>query len=57
MADRAIVHGLEAPADGSAALWWPGAFSGSVLVRSGSFLELRRLPLAWTRGVCLQLAL
>jgi urease accessory protein len=57
VAVHAMLHGLEAPADGSAALWWLGAFSGSVLVSGGSFLALRRLPLAWTRGVCLVLAL
>lgn len=57
VAVHAMLHGLEAPADGSAALWWLGAFSGSVLVSGGSFLLLRRLPLAWTRGVCLLLAL
>ena len=57
VAVHAMLHGLEAPADGSAALWWLGAFSGSVLVSGGSFLALRRLPLAWTRGVCVLLAL
>ena len=57
VAVHAMLHGLEAPADGSALLWWLGAFSGSVLVSSGSFLALRRLPLAWTRGVCVLLAL
>ena len=50
---HAMLHGLDAPADGSAALWWLGAFTGSVLVSSGSFLLLRCLPLAWTRGVAL----
>lgn len=29
----------------------------SVLVSGGSFLPLQRLPLAWTRGVALLLAL
>ncbi|MCX5944807.1 MAG: HupE/UreJ family protein [Cyanobacteria bacterium] len=57
VAVHAMLHGLEAPADGSALLWWLGAFSGSVLVSGGSFLALRRLPLAWTRGVCVLLAL
>ena len=57
VAGHAMLHGLEAPADGSALLWWLGAFSGSVLVSSGSFLALRRLPLAWTRGVCVLLVL
>ena len=57
VAVHAMLHGLEAPADGSALLWWLGAFSGSLLVSGGSFLALRRLPLAWTRGVCVLLAL
>jgi urease accessory protein len=57
VAVHAMLHGLEAPADGSAALWWLGAFAGSVLVSGVSYLLLRRLPLAWTRGVALLLAL
>ena len=57
VAVHAMLHGLEAPADGSAALWWLGAFTGSVLVSGGSFLLLRRLPVAWTRGAALLLAL
>jgi urease accessory protein len=57
VAVHAMLHGLEAPADDSAALWWLGAFSGSVLVSGGSFLLLQRLPLAWTRGLALLLAL
>ena len=57
VAVHAMLHGLEAPADGSAVLWWLGAFSGSVLVSGGSFLLLRRLPLTWTRGVAVLLAL
>lgn len=56
VAVHAMLHGLEAPSDGSAALWWLGAFAGSLLVSGGSTLLLRRLPLAWTRGVALLLA-
>jgi urease accessory protein len=57
VAVHAMLHGLEAPADGAAALWWLGAFTGSALVSGGSFLLLRRLPLAWNRGFALLLAL
>jgi urease accessory protein len=57
VAVHAMLHGLEAPAGGSAALWWLGALSGSVLVSGGSFLLLRRLPVAWNRGAALLLAL
>ena len=57
VAVHAMLHGLEAPADGSAALWWLGAFTGSLLVSGGSYLLLQRLPVAWTRGLALLLAL
>lgn len=57
VAVHAMLHGLEAPAGGSAALWWMGALSGSVLVSGGSFLLLRRLPMAWTGGVAVLLGL
>jgi urease accessory protein len=57
VAAHAMLHGLKGPADGSATLWWLGAFAASVLVSGGSFLLLRRLPVAWTRCVALLLAL
>jgi urease accessory protein len=57
VAVHAMLHGLEAPADAAAALWWLGAFAGSALVSGGSFMVLRRLPLAWNRGLALLLAL
>ena len=57
VAVHAMLHGLEAPAAGAAALWWLGAFASSLLVCGGSALALRRLPLGWTRGVALLLAL
>ena len=57
VAVHAMLHGLEAPVDGSAALWWLGALSGSVLVSGGSLLLLRRLPVAWTHAAALLLAL
>ena len=57
VAVHTMLHGLQAPAGDSAALWWLGALTGSVLVSSGSFLRRRRLPLAWTRGVAVLLAL
>ena len=57
VAVHAMLHGLEAPADASALLWWRGAFIGSVLVSGGSFLALRRMPQAWTRALALLLAL
>lgn len=57
VAVHAMLHGLEVPAAGAAALWWLGAFTSSLLLSGGSFLLLRRLPQSWTRGVALLLAL
>ena len=57
VAVHAMLHGLEAPVGGAATLWWLGAFSGSLLVSGGSFLLLRRLPLAWSHALALLLAL
>lgn len=54
---HAMLHALETPVEGSAALWWLGAFGASLLVSGGSYLALRRLPLAWTRWLALLLAL
>ena len=50
VAVHAMLHGLEAPTGDSAALWWLGALTGSVLVSGGSCLLLRRLwlgPEVW----------
>lgn len=44
-----LLHGQEAPSDGSTILWWMGALLSSVLVAGGSYLMLRKLPLTWTR--------
>lgn len=44
MAVHALLHGLEIPSQGVAALWWLGALAGSALVCGGSVLALRRLP-------------
>lgn len=57
VASHAMLHGLEAPADGAALGWWVGALAASVLVSGGSFLALRRMPQAWTRALTLLLAL
>jgi len=57
VAVHAMLHGLEAPVDGFATLWWLGALCGSVLVSGGSLLLLRLLPVAWTHAAALLLAL
>ena len=57
VASHAMLHGLEAPAEGAALGWWVGALPASVLVSGGSFLALRRMPQAWSRGLALLLAL
>ncbi len=53
---HALLHGGEAPVDGSAFGWWAGALTASVLVSGGSFLAMRRLPLVWTPRLALLLA-
>jgi urease accessory protein len=52
---HALLHGLEAPRDGSTLLWWGGALLISVLVSGLSCVLLRRLPLVITR--CAAMAL
>ena len=52
---HAMLHGQEAPADGSALLWWLGALLTSTLVSGGTYAVLRRLPLAWTSRLALLL--
>ena len=53
---HALLHGGEAPVDGSALGWWAGALAATVLVSGGSFLAMRRLPLVWTARLALLLA-
>jgi urease accessory protein len=53
---HALLHGGEAPVDGSAFGGWAGALAASLLVGGGSFLALRRLPLVWTARLALLLA-
>lgn len=55
VAVHALLHGLEAPRDGSTLLWWGGALLSSVLVSGATCLLFRRLPLAWTRFAALSL--
>jgi urease accessory protein len=55
VAVHALLHGLEAPRDGSTLLWWGGALLSSALVSGAVCQSLRRLPLAWTRFAALAL--
>ena len=41
---HALLHGLEAPADGSTVLWWGGALLSSALVCGATYLLLKKLP-------------
>ena len=47
---HALLHGQEAPADGSALLWWSGALISSVLVCGGAYRVFRSLPVAFTKA-------
>jgi urease accessory protein len=57
VAVHAMLHGQEAPGGAGAALWWLGAFGGSLLVSGGTYLALGRLPAPWTARLALALAL
>lgn len=57
VAVHAMLHGQEAPAGAGAALWWLGAFGGSLLVSGGTYQLLRMLPAPWTTRLALMLAL
>ena len=41
---HAMLHGLEAPSDGSTVLWWGGALLSSALVCGATYLLLKKLP-------------
>ena len=41
---HAMLHGLEAPADGSTVVWWGGALLSSALVCGATYLLLKKLP-------------
>ena len=41
---HAMLHGLEAPTDGSTVLWWGGALLSSALVCGATYLLLKKLP-------------
>jgi urease accessory protein len=53
VAVHGMLHGMEAPADGSRLLWWAGALLSSVVISGGSALLLRQIPQGWGRLVAL----
>ena len=55
MAIHGLLHGIEAPAEGSSLLWWVGALLSSVLICGGSALVLRRVPVEVGRRLALAL--
>jgi urease accessory protein len=55
VAIHSLLHGLEAPADGSALLWWGGALLSSLVIGGGTVLLLRGLPRGWGRWLALAL--
>ncbi len=50
VAIHAMLHGLEAPQDGTTLVWWSGALLSSALVCGGSYLLLKPLPLRLTKA-------
>jgi urease accessory protein len=55
VAIHGLLHGMEAPADGSRLLWWAGALLSSVVISGGSALLLRRVPGEWRKALALAL--
>jgi urease accessory protein len=48
-----LLHGLEAPTDGSALMWWGGALLSSLVVCGGTALVLRQVPQTWRKALAL----
>ena len=55
MAIHGLLHGIEAPTDGSSLLWWPGALLSSVVICGGTALALRQVPGEMGRRLALAL--
>lgn len=55
VAIHAMLHGLEAPQDGSTLIWWGGALFSSALVCGGTCLLLRKLPRSFPRTAAITL--
>jgi urease accessory protein len=53
VAIHGLLHGMEAPADGSRLLWWAGALLSSVVISGGSALLLRQMHQGWGKLVAL----
>jgi urease accessory protein len=57
VAIHALLHGQAAAAATATGSWWLGAAAASALVLGGTIWLVRRLSLAWIRGLALLLAL
>lgn len=55
VAVHGMLHGMEAPADGSRLLWWAGALISSVVICGGTALALRQVPGEMGRRLALAL--
>lgn len=53
VAIHSLLHGLEAPQQGSGLLWWGGALLSSLVVCGGTALLLRQLPQTWRKALAL----
>jgi urease accessory protein len=52
---HAMLHGVEAPKDSTALLWWSGALFSSVLVCGCSYLLLKKSPVFVTKAAAVAL--
>jgi len=50
---HAMLHGLEAPQEGSTWIWWGGALVSSACLCGGAALLFKQLPAPWTKGLAL----
>ncbi|MFM7237494.1 MAG: hydrogenase/urease accessory protein, partial [Cyanobium sp.] len=55
VAVHGMLHGMEAPADGSRLMWWAGALISSVVICGGTALALRQVPGEMGRRLALAL--
>lgn len=57
LAIHAMLHGLEAPQDSSAWIWWGGALVSSACICGGAALLFKQLPAPWIKGLALAFVL
>jgi len=57
LAIHAMLHGLEAPQEGSTWIWWGGGLVSSACLCGGAALQFKQLPAPWTKVLALAFVL